>query len=73
LSLLLVLFCGFSMVAQQASGEETMRLIIDTDAMAEVDDQNALLNSRCRAPTAVAWSMMRLYSVRPAGVAMSIW
>jgi hypothetical protein len=30
------------MVAQQASGEETMRLIIDTDAMAEVDDQNAL-------------------------------
>jgi hypothetical protein len=42
LALLLVLFCGFSMVAQQASGAEKMRLIIDTDAMAEVDDQHAL-------------------------------
>jgi purine nucleosidase len=42
LSLLLVLFCSFSMVAPQASGAEKMRLIIDTDAMAEVDDQHAL-------------------------------
>jgi purine nucleosidase len=42
LSLLLVLFCGFSMVAQHAFGAERMRIIVDTDILNEMDDQHAL-------------------------------
>jgi hypothetical protein len=42
LSLLVAVLCVLPIVAQQASGAEKMRIIMDTDALAEVDDQHAI-------------------------------